>query len=92
MHFTCTLYFSIIRKGLDYILIENSININQKVREVLNSKSAVICEILVDQDQMTLPKVSNKKDEDGQFHSLPMEDLYPFLERKEYNEIMNKYK
>jgi acetolactate synthase-1/2/3 large subunit len=32
--------------------------------------------------QFTQPKVSSKQDDDGKMVTMPMEDLWPFLDRK----------
>jgi len=39
-------------------------------------------------DQFTQPKVSSKQQADGRMVTMPMEDLWPFLDRKEFDAIM----
>ena len=43
-----------------------------------------ICEVLMDPIQPLVPKTSFKILSDGKLVSPPIEDLYPFLERKEF--------
>jgi acetolactate synthase-1/2/3 large subunit len=45
---------------------------------------SVICELEVYNHQ-TLPRTSAYQDENGKFQSAPMHDLYPFLDREEFN-------
>jgi acetolactate synthase-1/2/3 large subunit len=39
-------------------------------------------------NQFTQPKVSSKQQPDGRMVTVPMEDLWPFLDRKELDAIM----
>jgi acetolactate synthase-1/2/3 large subunit len=39
-------------------------------------------------DQFTMPKVSSKLVPGGQMETMPMEDLWPFLDRAEFDAIM----
>jgi acetolactate synthase-1/2/3 large subunit len=48
----------------------------------------VVCEVMVSPDQVTAPRVSSKQLEDGTMVSLPMEDLWPFLDREEFSSNM----
>jgi acetolactate synthase-1/2/3 large subunit len=47
-----------------------------------------VCRVKVTPDQVTAPRVSNKQRADGTMVSLPMEDLWPFLDREEFREQM----
>ena len=58
------------------------------IKSVLNHDGPAICEIHMLPTQETLPRTSTKKNEDGSFSSAPMEDLYPFLDRQEFENNM----
>ena len=58
------------------------------INKVLQAEGPVICEIHMLHTQETFPRTSTKKNEDGSFSSAPMEDLYPFLDREEFESNM----
>lgn len=66
------------------VQIKDHRNIRDKIREILNTDGPVICEVIVSPEQVTAPKVSSRQREDGSMESLPMEDLWPFLDRDEF--------
>lgn len=70
---------------ISYIKISDQQNLKEKIANVLKQDGPVICEIMVDQNHRTLPKVSVYKKPDGSFSTRPMEDLAPFLDRDEFN-------
>ena len=70
------------------IQIKNHKNIREKVREVLDTEGPVICEVLLRYEHVTAPKLSSYQKKDGSFVSRPLEDLAPFLDRKEFQENM----
>ena len=43
-----------------------------------------ICEVIMNPAQLLIPKTSFKILPDGKLISPPIEDLYPFLDRKEF--------
>jgi acetolactate synthase-1/2/3 large subunit len=55
---------------------------------VLNSEGPIICELFVNPDQLTMPRIQSVQKSDGTMISKPMEDLWPFLDRKEFLENM----
>jgi acetolactate synthase I/II/III large subunit len=44
---------------------------------------------MVSPDQGTAPRVSSHQREDGSMESMPMEDLWPFLDRAEFKSNMS---
>lgn len=70
------------------IQIKNHKNIREKVRKVLDMEGPVICEVLLRYEHVTAPKLSSYQKKDGSFVSRPLEDLAPFLDRKEFQENM----
>lgn len=74
--------------GLDYYSIKDNDKLEENIKEILIKKAPLICEIFVSTTQYFEPKPSSKKLEDGTMISCPLEDLYPFLDRKELKENM----
>ena len=74
--------------NIPYIRIENNTELNEKVRGVLDSDGPVICELLVDSTLPTIPKLSSEVKADGSIVSKPLEDLWPFLDREEFQKNM----
>lgn len=71
--------------GIKFIKIRNLEELS-KIKQALNYKSTVICEIVCPywQDILT---VSSKKLPDGKMVSLPIDDMYPFLPEEEMTKI-----
>jgi acetolactate synthase-1/2/3 large subunit len=74
--------------GLKFIKIPDNNDIESKMAEVLNTDGPVICEVMVDPMLQTAPKLSSEVKPDGSIVSKPLEDLWPFLERREFMENM----
>lgn len=73
---------------IEYVKINNQKNIEKEVRKILKGKKPVICEVMVDPNQQTQPRVSSVKLEDGSMMSKPIEDMWPFLSEEELKENM----
>ncbi|HCJ67564.1 MAG TPA: thiamine pyrophosphate-binding protein [Elusimicrobia bacterium] len=69
---------------LKFFKISSTDKMEQKIKSVLASKGAVICEVVLDRKYIFSPKQSSEKKPDGTMVSKPLEDLYPFLERDEF--------
>lgn len=67
--------------GLKYKRIDKALDLSREIIEVLKSKGPVICELFVDPMQETIPRVSSKLMPDGRIISMPMEELYPFIDK-----------
>ena len=55
----------------------------------MNCEGAAICEVAMDPEQYFVPKLSLSVQKDGSLVSPPLEDLFPFLDRKTLEENMN---
>lgn len=77
--------FKKIAEAFGYVYYEAHSNkeMKQVVDAVLTEKGAAFCEIFVSTDQVFEPKSATKRLEDGTLVSPPLEDLAPFLPRKE---------
>lgn len=70
--------------GLKVKKIKDQSNLENEVSEVLQTDGTVICEVIVDPDVPTAPRMSSQTLPDGGMESKPLEDLWPFLEREEF--------
>lgn len=73
---------------IPYVKISNHKELRKKVKNVMSKRGPVICEVMVSPDQVTQPRVSSKKLPDGKMMTMPMEDLWPFLDRQEFENNM----
>ena len=67
--------------------------LKKQIEEVMNHEGPVLCEIMMDPNQMQAPKAVNRRNADGTMTQTPLEDSYPFLDPKEIEEnldIVNK--
>ena len=54
------------------------------IAKALNFQGPVICDIIIPREQLIIPTVSSRVNEDGSMSSRPLEDMFPFLDREEY--------
>ena len=73
--------------GMRYVRIDDSSDIEAKVKEVLEGNDPVLCEVVLSDKQTFSPKLSSKVLPDGKIVSPPIEDMFPFLEREEFDAI-----
>lgn len=74
--------------GIPAARLKNHRGIRKKIGDILQKEGPMVCEVMVSRDQVTAPRVSSRQRKDGSMESLPMEDLWPFLERKEFESNM----
>jgi acetolactate synthase-1/2/3 large subunit len=74
--------------GVAYTRITSQDNLRKEVGAVLSADGPVVCQVLMAPDQFTQPKVSSRQMPDGRMVTMPMEDLWPFLDRKELEAIL----
>ena len=74
--------------GIPFIRCESTEELNSAIEKTLNADSFMMCEIMVDTEQGFEPKYASKRLPDGTMVSAPLEDLKPFLDRKELEENM----
>ena len=69
--------------GIPFVRVQSLQDMN-KIPEMLEENGPVFCEVVVDPNQNFEPKLSSKVLPDGQIVSPPIDDMYPFLSREEY--------
>jgi acetolactate synthase I/II/III large subunit len=70
--------------GLATDLIEDQSNLRSDLHRVLEMPGPVVCDVRMIMDEVRAPRLSSVQLPDGSFVSKPLEDLWPFLERKEF--------
>jgi len=70
--------------GLQTAIISDQSNLSREVRRVLDMPGPVVCDVQVIPDEVRAPRLSSMQRPDGSFVSKPLEDLWPFLDRKEF--------
>ena len=74
------------------IRLESHQDLKKNIEEVINYEGPVLCEIMMDHNQMS-PKAINRRNADGTIKQTLLEDSYPFLDPKEVAEnlsVINK--
>jgi acetolactate synthase-1/2/3 large subunit len=74
--------------GLSTVQIQDHSHIRERVRQVLEQDGPVVCEVMISPHQVTAPRLSSMQREDGTIVSKPLEDLWPFLNREEFQANM----
>ena len=59
----------------------------ENIEELLEEEGPTIFEVIVNPNQNFEPKMSSKKLPDGTMVSPELDDMYPFLDREEYEQI-----
>lgn len=74
--------------GLSCAVIEDQKDLREQVRRILQMPGPVVCDVKVIPDEVRAPRVTSVQRPDGSFVSKPLEDLWPFLDREEFQENM----
>ena len=79
--------FKKIAAGFDIKFIRlNTLKDIKDVTASLSNNETVICEVMLDQNQMFEPKLVSRRLADGSFKSPELDDMFPFLSDKELSE------
>jgi acetolactate synthase-1/2/3 large subunit len=76
--------------GISFRRIASQDRLRDDIAAVLALPGPVMCEVMMAPDQFTQPKVSSQQQQDGRMVTMPMEDLWPFLDRAEFDAIMGE--
>jgi len=74
--------------NLPVSIIDNHENLDKKISHVLKTDGPCGCVVKLVRDYKFSPKISSQKLPDGRMVSKPLEDMFPFLNRKEFYENM----
>jgi acetolactate synthase I/II/III large subunit len=73
---------------IKYFKVKQVAKLDAVMKSVLSLNEPVICEVICPENQEIIPTVSSIKKNDGTMLSKPLEDMYPFLDRKEFLDQM----
>jgi acetolactate synthase-1/2/3 large subunit len=74
--------------GIEYFTLNNHAEALDQIDFLLEKNGPFICEVKVSSDQEIIPRQGFAKSDDGSFKPRPLEDMYPFLDRKTYESLM----
>ena len=70
--------------GIKSVRIEQTSDLKEKINDILHLPGPVVCEVVVVPDEPRAPSLASFQRPDGSMVSRPLEDLWPFLDRKEF--------
>ena len=76
-------------KKLTVILFDAEKNADAVLAEFLATEGPAVCEVVVDPTQNFAPKSSSKVLPDGRIVSPSLNDMAPFLDREEFQKIVD---
>ena len=74
--------------GFTYMRCETNGELEEVVKNMLNSEKRVLLEVLQAFDDPVTPKVMSRLDENGRMQTPALHDMYPFLEEAELKKLM----
>ena len=74
--------------GIKFVRVSNNRKLDKALDGVLEYNGPVICEITTPKDQLIIPTVASERKDDGTMVSKPLEDMFPFLGRREFRRNM----
>ena len=69
---------------IKYMSINSTAELASKIDELIAYKGPMICEVFTPREQLLIPRVASKKLDSGKIISMPYDDMFPFLDRDEY--------
>ena len=73
--------------GFKTVKIKNEKNLENKLKNIIISKKAVVCEIITPPMQELVPRVQTQMNKDGTFQPAMLDNMYPFLGIEKVNQI-----
>lgn len=75
--------------GFKGVRLSSHKDLKKRIEEVIQCDGPVICELMMDHNQLQAPKAVNRRNPDGTIKQTALEDSFPFLDPKEIEENMN---
>ena len=75
---------------LPFKRISTPLDLKKQVEIILETPGTIICEVMVDPDVPSAPRLASKALPDGKMISLPMENLTPFLPQDELEKVLKE--
>jgi len=73
--------------GLEYVRCDTD-ELEGSIKYALNYPGPIVCEVFCEKWQEVVPTMQGRKNADGTISAPPLEDMYPFLSRKEFHDNM----
>lgn len=74
--------------GIPGLSVRNHNDLEKAIRAVLDMPGPALCNVCMDPNQGFAPRVASQRMPDGRMVSKPLEDMYPFLDRGEFQSNM----
>ena len=74
--------------GFQYRKCENNLEVQEGLDWIFNNSGHLFLEIEQRLDDPVTPKVTSRLKDDGTFETPVLQDMYPFIDEEEYNELM----
>jgi len=74
--------------GIPYSAISREAELADRLREALDARGPFLCEVKAPADEDRVPRLSTVQKPDGSMISRPIEDMFPFLDRDEFQSNM----
>jgi acetolactate synthase-1/2/3 large subunit len=74
--------------GFKTFKLKNNKELEDNISLILNKAEPVLCEIMMTENQLLIPRVQSSKDADGRIISNSLENMFPYLDESEMKEIM----
>jgi acetolactate synthase-1/2/3 large subunit len=74
--------------GIKSARLDSHKGLVEKIRRIIESKQAFLCEVMLESGYKFVPRLSSEKKDDGRIISKPLEDMFPFLSKDEFNANM----
>jgi acetolactate synthase-1/2/3 large subunit len=74
--------------GFKTYTLTNNTELENQIDEILNTTGPVLCEIMMIENQLLIPRVQSSKDKNGKIISNSLENMFPYLSNDEMKEIM----
>ncbi|MFC1496420.1 thiamine pyrophosphate-binding protein, partial [Candidatus Margulisiibacteriota bacterium] len=68
--------------GVSTLVVKKNKEMEKSIKQAITRAGPVLCEVALPEDQEMIPRMVFKVTADGRWSSPPLEDMYPFLDRK----------
>jgi acetolactate synthase-1/2/3 large subunit len=76
--------------GFEKYTVSNNTELEEKIDFILNTETGfTLCEIMMVENQLLIPRVQSSKDKNGKIISNSLENMFPYLNDEEMKEIMS---
>ena len=68
--------------------VDSHADLQERINWTLEQPGPAVCEVMIDPNQEIIPRQGFVKRPDGTGFARPLEDMYPYLDRDEFQECM----